>query len=94
MNGLSLNCPTLHIVPVKKIRHRKVLSHTIDYLWEADLVDMTELSRQNKGYKFLLVVIDTFSTFAFEEPLKNKGGPEIPKAFPPFYVKVNENRKK
>ena len=72
---------TLHRPSQKKIRRRKVLSHTIDYLWEADLVDMTKLSRQNKGYKFLLVVIDTFSKFAFVEPLKNKSGAEILRAF-------------
>ena len=56
---------TLHR-PSRKTFHRgKILTHTIDYLWEADLVDMSKLSRENKGYKLLLAVIDTFSKFAW-----------------------------
>ena len=72
---------TLHRPSRRNFRHGKILTHTIDYLWEADLVDMSKLSRENKGYKFLLVVIDTFSKVAWVQPLKNKSGPEILKAF-------------
>ena len=48
---------TLHRSSRKTFKRGKFLSHTIDYLWEADLVDMSKLSRENDGYKFLLVAI-------------------------------------
>ena len=32
--------------------------------WQADLVEMISYSKQNKGYKYLLTVIDVFSKFA------------------------------
>ena len=65
----------------KTFRRGKILTFTIDYLWEADMVDMSKLTCENDGYKFLLVAIDTFSKFAWVQRLKNKTGPEILRAF-------------
>jgi hypothetical protein len=41
-------------------------------MWDGDLADVTNISSQNDGYKFLLVLIDIFSRFLFILPLKNK----------------------
>ena len=46
-----------------------------------NLVDLRNLSRYNKGYKFLLTCIDIFSKYAFVLPLKTKQGQELVKAF-------------
>ena len=35
----------------------------IDDLWEMDLIDMQHCSRNNKGNKYILAVIDCFSRF-------------------------------
>ena len=53
----------------------------IDKIWAADLADMQALSKKNKGYKFLLLVIDTFSKYGWIVPLKNKKGETTVKAF-------------
>ncbi|KAJ8023215.1 hypothetical protein HOLleu_35549 [Holothuria leucospilota] len=45
-----------------------------------DLVDLSSLSRYNKGFKFLLTCIDVLSKYAWVVPLKNKKGPTILKA--------------
>ena len=37
-----------------------------------DLVDLQTLAKYNKGYKYLLTVIDVFSKYAWVEPLKSK----------------------
>jgi len=42
--------------------------------YDADLADMTSLSKQNAGIRFLLIVIDVFSRFLWVEPVKNKTG--------------------
>ena len=36
----------------------------IDDLWQADLVNLSSISKYNDGYKFLLTVIDVFSKYA------------------------------
>jgi hypothetical protein len=55
---------TLHKQPRIHFRRRKTFSVGIDDLWQADLVDLTSLSRHNDGYRFILTVIDVFSKFA------------------------------
>src|SRR5277367_4177425 len=53
----------------------------IDQQWQADLVEMNPYEEVNDGYRYMLTVIDLFSRFAWEIPMKNKTGKEIIKAF-------------
>ena len=43
-----------------------------DNIWGSDLPDMHLLSKFNKGFRFLLCVIDIFSKYAWVIPLKDK----------------------
>ena len=52
-----------------------------DNIWGADLADMQLISKFNKGFRFLLCVIDTFSKYAWVVPLKDKKGVSIANAF-------------
>ena len=52
-----------------------------DNIWGVDLADMQLLSKFNKGYRFLLCVIDIFSKYAWVIPLKDKKGISIVNAF-------------
>ncbi len=72
---------TLHKPLIKKFRREKVKVSGIDDLWQVDLVDVSKLSRENKGHKFLLTVIDVFSKHAWVQPLINKTGESILSAF-------------
>jgi hypothetical protein len=49
-------------------------------LLQADLVDMQKYSKDNKGYKYLLTVIDCFSKKGWAAPVKDKSGPLVTKA--------------
>ena len=49
----------------------------IDAQWQADLADMQDLSRDNKGHKFIMTVIDIFSKRAWAIPIKNKSAKEM-----------------
>ena len=51
---------------------RKVRSPFIDNIWNADLINMHFRRKFNKGIRFLLCVIDTFSKNASAIPLKDK----------------------
>ena len=47
----------------------------------ADLADIQLISKSNKGFRFLLCVIDIFSKYAWVVPLKDKKGVSIVNAF-------------
>jgi hypothetical protein len=53
----------------------------VDDVWGADLVEMQEWSRVNKGYRYMLNVIDVFSKYAWSVPLKDKRGETTTEAF-------------
>lgn len=73
---------TLFRQPKKPSRNRqsKILVTDINEQWEMDLADMQNLSKQNRGYKFILIVIDVFRRFLWTKPLKTKQGVEVSKA--------------
>ena len=45
---------------------------TIDEQWQADLLDMTWFASNNDNIRYLLVVIDILSRYAWVHPLKTK----------------------
>lgn len=60
---------------------RSVIIKGIDDLWQSDLIDIQKYQKVNKGYKFILVVIDAFSKYAWVAPLKTKTKTEVCLAF-------------
>ena len=46
---------------IRKFEERKVYSHFIENIWSADLADMQLISKLNKGFRFLLCVIDIYN---------------------------------
>ena len=60
----------------KPIKHnftrRCVIANGIDKIWCSDLVEMQQFSKWNKGYRYLLMVLDLFSKYGWIIPLKNK----------------------
>lgn len=65
----------------RKFIKRKIVTLGIDDLWAADLVIMAKYSDENDGYKYILNVIDTFSKYVWNEPLKKKNGSAVAQAF-------------
>jgi len=54
----------------------------------ADLLDMTKYSGSNHGYKWIFIIINTFTRQGYAYPLKNKKPDELVKAFNLTNVKV------
>ena len=71
----------LHKPIITKFNKRKVCSSFKDNIWGVDLADIQLLSTFNKGFRFLLYVIDIFSKYAWVIPLKDKKGISIVNAF-------------
>ena len=45
-----------------------------DNIWGADVADMQLLSKFNKGFRFLLCIINIYSKYAWFVPIKDKKG--------------------
>ena len=71
----------LHRPVKRKFKRRRVIANGVDDIWSADLVDMQWNSRENKGHKYLLNVIDVFSKYAWSLPIKDKTGKTITDTF-------------
>ena len=69
MENLSneLNKPT-----IQKFERKKVIVNHINKIHSTDLVDMSQYSKINKGYKYIFTNIDVFSKIAYAFPLKSK----------------------
>ena len=69
MEDLSneLNKPTIN-----KFERQKVIVNHINEIHSTDLVDMTQYSKMNKGYKYIFTNIDVFSKIVYAFPLKSK----------------------
>ena len=80
----------LHKSIIRKFKNRKAYSTLKDNIWGADLADMQLISKFNKGFRFLLCVIDTFSKYAWVVPLKDKKGVTIENIFKKSNRKPNK----
>ena len=84
----------LHKPTIRKFKKGKVYSAFIDNNWGADLADMQLKSKLNKGFRFLLCVIDIFSKNAWVVSLKDEKGVSIVNAFQSILKKSNRKPNK
>lgn len=69
-------------------RKRTIIKHRDD-LWQADLAEFTQHSKENRGHKYILTVIDCYSKFLWTRPLKSKNASDVCKAMDSI---LNEGR--
>jgi hypothetical protein len=72
---------TLHKPLRKTFKRNKTLSWGKDFVWQADLVDVSSLAKDNDGNKHILTIIDVLSKYAWAKPIKNKTAATVLKAF-------------
>lgn len=79
---------TKHRQAKYKYARRIVTSPTINFRWQGDLMVLDKIYRQNYFYKYILILVDVLSRYAYAIPLKTKSGPEVAKAFDELFSKV------
>ena len=68
--------------PIRNYQTNKTMIKSIDDTWSSDLLDMNDYGpKNNRDYRYILVVIDNFSKFGWTIPLKNKYSESITDAF-------------
>ena len=84
MENLSqeLNKPTIN-----KFERKKIIVNHINEIHSTDLVDMSQYSKINKGYKYIFTNIDIFSKIAYAYPIKSKKIQDIKPCFEKIFKK-------
>ena len=68
--------------PKKYYPTNKTDVYHIDNIWSLDILDSKDYGpKNNRGYRYVLVVIDNFSKFGWTSPLKNKNAQTIKDSF-------------
>ena len=68
--------------PKKNYDTNKTDVYHIDDIWSLDILDLKDYGLENnRGYRYVLVVIDNFSKFGWTIPLKNKNARTITNSF-------------
>ncbi|PFX25400.1 putative uncharacterized transposon-derived protein F54H12.3 [Stylophora pistillata] len=76
----------LHKPVRRNFRKRRVIVNGIDEIWCSDLVEMQKFAKWNKGYRYLLMVLDVFSKYGWIVPLKNKKGESVADGFEKIFT--------
>lgn len=74
----------------KNFPRRSYVMRGINDTFQADLIEMIPWASQNRGHRYILMVIDVFSKRAWAKALKNKTGAEVTQAMAAIF-KSNPN---
>ena len=78
--------------PRKYYPTNKTDVYYIDDIWSLDILDLKDYGPENnRGYRYVLVIIDNFSKFGWTIPLKNKSAQTIKDSFE--NILINSKRK-
>ena len=68
--------------PKKNYPTNKITYNHIDEIWSIDLADMIDYKNSNnKGYRYIFIIIDNYSKYLWAIPLKNKYSQTITNEF-------------
>lgn len=83
----------LHKPARRNFPRRQTVVKGIHDLYQADLVEMKQFSKLNKGFKYILTVIDCFTKVAHAVPLSNKTGDSVTDAMKGILIKIKHRIK-
>lgn len=81
---------TLHKPRKINFKRNPYILTNINEQLQADLIDMVDLSEANDDFKYILIVIDSFSRFVRVRPLKSKAGKDVLEALRSIFGELAE----
>ena len=79
--------------PKKNYDTNKTDVYYIDDIWSLDILDLKDYgSENNRGYRYVLVIIDNFSKYGWTIPLKNKNAQAIKDSFDNILISSKRRR--
>ena len=79
----------LNKATINKFERKKVIVNHMNEIHSTDLVDMSQYSKINRGYKYIFTNIDVFSKYAYAFSLKSKKIQDIKACFEKIFKKTN-----
>ena len=70
----------LHKPARSKFKRRRFIQRGIDDTFATDLAQLDQYSKENHGYKYILVVIDCFSKYLWTRAIKSKSAENVTSA--------------
>ena len=68
--------------PKKNYATNKTNVYHIDDIWSLDILDLKDYGPENnRGYRYVLIIIDSFSKYGWTVPLKNQNAQTIKDSF-------------
>lgn len=83
----------IHSYARKNFLRRKYTMYGIADTLQADLIEMQPYKRENRGHRYILIVIDVFTKMAYAEPLMDKTGPAVTRAMDRIIQRVKQRHK-
>ena len=82
-NSMKIFINEFYLKPPKKIyATNKTESYHFDDIWSLDILDLKDYDPENNRiYRYVLLVIDSFKKFGWTAPLKNKNSQTIKVSF-------------
>lgn len=74
-----------------KFERARVLVSSIGQMFQADLFDLQKYARQNGGYRYILLLVDSFSRLVKAKPLKHKSAKLVAEALREILTELREN---
>lgn len=71
----------------RKFTRRHILTDSVDSIWDGDLQDVRNISKENDGVQYILVLQDIFLRFLFTAPLKQKTATNVIYALKVIFAK-------
>lgn len=85
------NYATHTAIRKKTFPRRRVIARFPNEIWMADLIEYGKHTKHiNRGYVYILIIIDCFSKQVWGRPLKTKSGPETAQAFESILKDLDE----
>ena len=79
--------------PKRNYATNKTDVYYIDEIWSLDILDLKDYGPENnRGYRFVLLIRDSFSKFGWTVPMKNKNAQTIKDSFENILKVQNENQ--
>lgn len=77
----------LHRPARRKFNRRRFIQRGIDDTFASDLAQLDQYASENKGFKYILVVIDCFSKYLWTRAVKSKNASDITNAMADIFKK-------
>ena len=81
---------TSHYPILHHFARRRVITRGLNYVWDVDLMDMSNLAKYNDGVTFIAIFIDIFLRYLYVDPIKNKSTKETLQAIKRAFTKSQQ----